>query len=254
MTMGTLIHHVLESVFPEGEPVPEVETVERRVPAALQDAIRQNAIWLDSPGWATECASLMNEARMTALAWGRFLREADAQPLSNEVELSGSHRGLPLAGRADCLLRLPDGHVLVVDHKRSGSAARRDRMANGWDLQVALYRAMLEGPSDALPSAVAEQASEKITAYHTTLDGTVLVDETGTGIPGAECIGGDISAKALAELARLVAQIGGGTIELNRLDDEKRFKKERGITAYALKGNEFVNAFLMSASEDELDA
>jgi hypothetical protein len=74
------------------------------------------------------------------------LSSINARVIDNEIDLMGEAHGLNLFGRADCLLSLPDGRLLIIDHKKSGSGKRRDRMMVGWDLQLALYRAMLLKP------------------------------------------------------------------------------------------------------------
>jgi len=250
MTLGTIMHHVLEFVFPENEPLPDTTKVNARTPDALTDAIGCHAIWLNGPAWTAERANLLREAQMIAQSWGGFLRNASATVLHNEIELAGDFGGLPIAGRADSLLKLPDGRVLVIDHKRSKSYARRERMMKGWDLQVALYRAMLERPSEETPlTRLFQEGAQTITAYHTMLDATVLTDLGGESIPGAEAASVDISTNATDHLLQVVSEVGAGIIRLNRADDIGVMEKERGITPYALKDNEFVKAFTLPAEE-----
>lgn len=246
MTLGTILHQVLEDCFPVGPDVPGEAELEQVVPGALEAAIARHAPWLGGPAWEVERQSLHREALDAALRWARFLRDAGAEVLHNEVSLFGEHDGLALGGKADCILRVPDGRILVVDHKRSSSRGRLVRMQKGWDLQVALYRAMIRNPAEetALTRLVAEGA-RVATAYHTLLDGRVLTDADGAGIPGTRGAGDDPSASALEHLSELLAEVGGGVVRLNRADDLKTFEKERGITAYALKDNAFVASFSM---------
>lgn len=250
MTLGTLMHQVLEDVFAEGTPVPDDVTLTTTVPGVLDKAIRRHAAWLSDAAWATERASLLREAQDICTAWAGFLRDTGAEVLHNEIELKGDHGGLLLHGKADCLLRLPDGRILVVDHKRSSAGGRRDRMAKGWDLQVALYRAMLERPSEesALTWLVAEGA-QVVTAYHMLRDGTVLSDAHGGNVPRVETAGEDAAVNAMEHLAKVLAEVGAGTIRLNRDGDAKTFDKERGIKAYALE-NPLVAAFCLPETED----
>jgi hypothetical protein len=252
MTLGTILHQVLEDSFPEGTPVPAPDALSATVPQALDAAIGRHAAWLTGPSWANERLSLLREAQDVATAWAGFLTATGAEILHNEIALKGDHGGLLLHGKADCLLRLPDGRILVVDHKRSSSASRRDRMAKGWDLQVALYRAMLERPTEetALTRLVAKGA-QVVTAYHTMLDSTVLSDAAGAGVPRIEAAGADASAHAMTELAALVAEVGAGTIRLNHAGDSKTFEKDRGIKAYALANNAFVAAFMLPEEDTE---
>ncbi|WP_165590733.1 PD-(D/E)XK nuclease family protein [Ruegeria denitrificans] len=250
MTLGTIMHHILEVVFPKEEPIPDATAVDVKTPEALVDAIKCHAIWLNGPAWNTERANLLREARMIAQSWGGFLRKSEATVLHNEIGLEGDFDGLPIAGRADSLLRLPNDRVLVVDHKRSKSYSRRARMTKGWDLQVALYRAMLERPSEAMSlTRLVPEGVKTTTAYHTMLDATVLTDFGGEGIPGAEVASVDISANATDHLLQAVSEARAGIIRLNRSDDISIMEKDRGITPYALKDNEFVKAFTLPAEE-----
>tara|TARA_R110002124_G_scaffold159631_1_gene326891 strand:+ start:24485 stop:27079 length:2595 start_codon:yes stop_codon:yes gene_type:complete len=252
MTLGTLLHHVMEVVFPEGTKMPNHSQVAEAVPDALSDAIRRYASWLSNDAWETERQSLLLEALNVTASWAVFLNETAAEVLHNEIGLAGDHEGLLLRGKADCLLKLPDGRILVVDHKRSSSGARRDRMAKGWDLQVALYQSMLERPSiqTALTDLVA-QGADVLTAYHTMLDGTVLSDTAGAGLRWVESVSADASEQAIEHLAKVVTEVRAGKIRLNHAGDAAAIKKERGITAYSLEDNAFVSAFLMSSDEED---
>lgn len=122
MTLGSILHRVLELVFPEGTKAFDDRSVSTAVPQALDAAIERYASWLSAPAWQVERASLLREAHEVVAAWALFLRTTGAEVLHNEIDLSGEHGGLQIAGKADCLLKLPDGRVLVVDHKRSRAA------------------------------------------------------------------------------------------------------------------------------------
>jgi RecB family exonuclease len=254
LTLGNVMHKVVELLFPVEAKVPEDRALHTGLPDALDKAIGLEAPWLAGPDWTAERASLRREAERTVLAWARFLRTSGAEILGTEIDLAGDHGGLLIRGRADCVLRLPDGRLLVVDHKRSSARGRRDRMSKGWDLQVALYRAMLQRPTeDTALTDLVRAGARPVTAYHTMLDGTVMVDAEGAGIGGAEAATSDISANALELLADRVKEVGGGAIRLNGAGDLERFEKACGITAHALKRTGFVTAFLMPESEDEME-
>lgn len=254
LTLGTLVHGVLERVFGEDNPVPDPDKALAQASAALDDTIAHNASWLASSAWEIERASLLREAQECVQRWARFLRDVGATVLSNEISLAGEYHGLRIAGRADTVLSLPDGRLMVVDHKRESSEKRRKRMALGWDLQVALYRAMLEQPeTETELSPAADDGRLPVTAYHLTRDGVVLVDETGAGIPRTDCASTDASGAALANLTELVQKARAGHVTLNCAGDEKRFEKERGLRAYALRDNELVRAFLIPEPEGTAD-
>lgn len=252
LILGTLIGRVLEDLFPGAAPVPDDATLTTATPTALDQAIASVAPWLIGPQWAVERSGLERETLSSVLAWAHFLRGSGAVVLGNEMELAGEHDGLLIAGRADTLLQLPDGNLLLIDHKRSGARGRRDRMFKAWDLQVALYRAMLQRPSvqTDLTRQVA-QGRPPITGYHTTLDSTVLVESAGAGIPGAEVVAEDISGAAMAQLVKRVAEVGAGIVVLNSAGDAKRFEKDCGIKAYALRDHALLLALMLPEQDDE---
>jgi RecB family exonuclease len=234
LTLGSLMHKVIELLFPEEAPVPEDQALRSGLPDALDKAIASEAPWLAGPDWTAERGSLRKEAETTVLAWARFLRTSGAEILRNEIDLAGDHGGLLIRGRADCVLRLPDGRLLVVDHKRSRASGRRDRMTKGWDLQVALYRAMLERPTeDTALTDLVRAGARPVTAYHTMLDCVVMVDADGAGIAGAEAATADISANALELLADRVKEVGGGTIRLNLAGDDQAVRE--GLRDHGLR-------------------
>ncbi|WP_428925418.1 PD-(D/E)XK nuclease family protein [Marinibacterium sp. SX1] len=254
MTMGTLMHQVLEDIFTERAPVPPDDAILARVPEVLHEVLSRHADWLLDGAWATERRNLEREARTICLAWAGFLRRSGAVILHNEMALRGDHAGLLLNGKADCLLELPDGRILVVDHKRARAKGRRERMSRGWDLQVALYRAMLERPDEETElTRLVQGGARVVTAYHMLMDGTVLSDADGAGLTGVECAADDASANAIDHLARVLAEVGMGTIRLNRHGDAQTFAKDRGLPAYAL-ANPLVAAFCLPDQPDEMEA
>lgn len=87
MTLGTLMHQVLEDVFAEGSSVPDDPTLTTTVPGVLDKAIRRHAAWLSDAAWATERASLLREAQDICTAWAGFLCDTGAEVLHNEIAL-----------------------------------------------------------------------------------------------------------------------------------------------------------------------
>jgi RecB family exonuclease len=244
LTLGNLAHHVLEHAFPSGGTVPSEADLAGGIDALVAAAIAKEASWLAAPGWETERASLARALARTVQSWRRRLAGMGAEVLANEIPLAGDGHGLLLSGRADCLLRLGDGRLVVVDHKRSSSHGREERMRRGWDLQVELYQAMLARPSGPSPVPAGARVA---TAYHCLLDDRVLSHGL-PGVPGIDDLDTETSGEALAELSRLTASLGAGSVPLGRAGDRERLRKERGMTAYALD-DAFVGAFGMPAPE-----
>lgn len=253
LEQGSLLHGVLELAFPAEEPTPDDAALAAGLDGWFDAAVEDVAPWLDDPIWASERAGCRREAERTCLAWARFLRGAGAETVGIEMALAGTRNGLAIAGRADALLRLPDGRVLVVDHKGSSSGRRRMRMQAGWDLQVALYRTMLAAPAPTAEAAASLVAGAEVAvAYHTTRDGAVLTDARAP-IPGAETLGADIAAEALARLDARLEEVAAGRISLGDGAEAKALEKV-GITPYALRDVPLVAAFLRpdTAADEEL--
>jgi ATP-dependent helicase/nuclease subunit B len=248
LTLGTLLHGVLERVFPAGAPIPESEDLSAQAVEALNEAIHEDARFLERTEWATERESLRLEAIASVQGWRRILEANQAEVLANEISLFGAIDGLPIAGKADAVLALPDGRLVVVDHKRAGSGPRRDRLNSGWDLQVALYRKMLETtPLEFSGIASAGSASTIVCAYHTLMDQTLLTDAVDP-IVGAETVNADISGNALHFLKERLKQVRRGIIELNHEGDPEAWSKERSVKAYALE-DPLQKAFMLPNEE-----
>jgi RecB family exonuclease len=241
LTLGKLIHGTLEGLFPEGAHELDEATIRTGFSAAFEAAIARNAPWLAGAGWVTERTNLAREAFEAALTWGRFLADNGAQIRQVETTLSGTyHFDLPIHGRADCLLDLPDGRVIVVDHKRSNSSSRRKRMEAGADLQVELYRRMIA----TTPDFAHLSPNYIITAYHCTLDGRVLTGPEGAGLKSARPVSGQIGTVADQIVAERITALSAGRFALNRASDAETFEKKLGIKAYALE-NPLIAAFLI---------
>lgn len=246
MLSGTLAHHVLEHVFAQGAALPDLAELPALTETHLAQGIARHAPFLAGAEWQLERETLRRAALRAVQTWHGILAANGAQILRNEIRLEGNAHGIEIRGRADCILQLGGGQLVIVDHKKSGSTRRRIRMREGWDLQIGLYRAMLARPirreGDGLDLVAGQTPA---IAYHLLNDGTVLVsglDATPGGrIEGVE---GDISAKAVALLQARLAEVGGGSIRLNGIEDEAAFGKAAALTAYALDASPLIRRFM----------
>lgn len=244
---GTLAHEAFEHLFPKDSPLPDADTIRGRVPAVLAQAIRRHAPFLQAAIWRVERQGLERDVSLAAIRWSEALDAAGAKVIDNEIALMGDVHGLKLYGRADCLLRLPDGRLVIVDHKKAGSAKRRERMEAGWDLQVALYRAMLLRPdleAGQLADALATKPQIGV-AYHLINDGGILLHGIDAPAPVFEMVAEEISSNAVALLNDRIAEVGSGRIRLNTVDDAAFFEKSGKFTPYALNDSTLVVAFLV---------
>lgn len=254
MLSGTLAHHVLEHAFTPDHPLPAAEDLPALVETHLSRGIARHAPFLAAAEWQLERETLRREALRAAEVWRNILTDSGLRILGNELRLEGTAHGIGIRGRADCILQLGDGRLVIVDHKKSGSDRRRKRMRAGWDLQIGLYRAMLARPIRAEGDGLDLIAGQTpAIAYHLLNDGTVLVSGLDPAPGGrVEAVAGDISAKAVALLQTRLAEVGGGSIRLNGSEDEVAFGKAAALTAYALDASPLLRRFMTEGQSIDL--
>lgn len=250
---ATLAHDVLEHLFRPGAPLPLDNEIAERTPGILTEAIRRRAPFAQGALWAVERDSLTRETILAARNWATALRAMQAEIAANEVALRGEWHGISLRGFADSVLRLPGGDLLVVDHKKSRSGQRQERMQAGWDLQTELYRAMLRNPApltaDAPPSPFAGANGRIGVAYHLLNDSGILCHGIEMTADPVTRISDDISVNALEMLKERLADVGAGRICLNSTEDADFFSKTCKFTPYALDASPLIAAFTIGESD-----
>lgn len=251
MASGTIAHDVLEFLFPKDTALPDHEQIDTAVPELLAAAIRKYAPFLQRAIWAVEREGLQRDIRQAAHVWRDTLEGLSASVIDNEIDLRGEALGILMRGRADCLLQLADGSLLVVDHKKSGTAKRRARLEAGWDLQLGLYRAMLMRPeksSEVLEDALAGHPTIGV-AYHLINDQGVLLEGLDPPEGVVTVMNGEISANAMSLLVTRLAEVGSGVIRLNTTDDRSFFEKTANVAPYALDRSPLVTHFMMPGAQ-----
>lgn len=253
MTKGNIAHDVFEHVFLKDQPVPEADALAELIPEAYDRALTRHAGYLRSLSWEMERRGLEREIIAAALRWRDHLLALNAKIIGNEIWLAGEAHGINLHGKADAILELPDGALLIVDHKKSGTKGRRQRMEAGWDLQAGLYADMIARPmrreSDGMDALIGRKVA---VAYHLMNDGGLLTSglALAEGSPARE-MGDAVNAGAVAKLAERLSELGAGRVVLNTSKDEAFFKKEAGFTPYALTdGSALVTAFIRTLEEE----
>lgn len=252
MAKGNIAHHVFEHVFAPGDLL-TAQALTDAVPEAYERALIRYAGFLRSPSWEMERKGLEREILQAARRWREHLLALDAKTIGNEIWLAGEAHGIRLHGKADAILELPDGALLVVDHKKSGTAGRRKRMEAGWDLQAGLYRDLIARPIRRENDGMEPLIGRKVgIGYHLMNDGGLLT----SGLPPAEGspardMGAAVNESALARLTERLAEVGAGRVVLNTTADADFFKKEAGFTPYALtEGSALVTAFIREVGEE----
>lgn len=247
MAQGSLYHAVLENLFPAGAPPSEKELLDA-FDLAFDSAVGNAARLLREDVWKVEAASFRSEALRMALRWRSRLEAMGARVLASEQRLEGTALGLGMNGIADALIGLPGGRMMVVDFKASKSDGRRKRMEKGWDLQVALYRLMIEGAGNEETRRIAEGGEDVDIAYHLLRDGVTLATGRATDSGELERVGSDISGQALKRLGRTLSELENGMIRLNGRDDAREFEKESGFKPYALVDDPLAMAFCVDSA------
>jgi RecB family exonuclease len=258
---GTLAHAVFEALFAPGDALPDREAIPADVREHLGHAIRRCAPFLNDSPWQVERRHLERELVEAAGAWRGTLERLGAEVVAAEVWLEGRLGELPIRGQADAILALPGDRLLVVDYKKSSSGSREDRMEQGYDSQLCLYRTMLEtgGPQGSDQAALATRLAD---CAHTGIlycmlnDGALLSDEgppDGTVVPGWRTFEDDVSAQAMVLIEKRLADLEGGRVRLNRVGDETFFTKVAGVTPYALENSPLITLFALPDDGEALE-
>ena len=166
---------------------------------------------------------------------------------------------MPCRGFVDCVLLLPDGSLVIVDHKTSGSGTRRQRMESGFDLQVEIYRSLANQASSASSQTGLEvkalaQGGAMAVAYHTTRDGILLLNGLAMAAPpgGVEVIDTDIASAATVRITQEIARLRAGTLRLPG-EEERTMLEKAGVGLYALEMSPLVGVFTPAAPAQEGD-
>lgn len=250
---GNIAHEVFEHVFLKDQPVPEPEALTAAVSEVYDRALTRHAGYLRSPSWEMERRGLEREITEAALRWREHLLTLEAKVIGNEIWLAGEAFGINLHGKADAILELPNGELLIVDHKKSGTNGRRKRMDKGWDLQAGLYADMIARPTRREGDEMEPLFGRKVAvAYHLMNDGGLLTSGLAlTEDSLARDMGDEVNAEAVAKLAERLAELGAGRVVLNTSKDKAFFEKEAGFTPYALTdGSALVTAFIRTLEEE----
>lgn len=254
MIRGNVVHAVLEALFPANAPMCADDALDAAVAEACEAAIRRTAGFLRGPAWEMERVALQREIGQAVRLWREHLSAMGAAVVGTEIWLRGEAHGIRMHGKADAILRLRDGTLLIVDHKTSGTRGRKDRMTAGWDLQAGLYRDMLLRPERSEGDGMDLLLGAPVGfGYHLTRDGGLLTSGLAAAPGGpARDMGDAVNMHAIARLVERLAQVGAGRLVLNTDADEKFFRSQAKMTPYALTdGSALVRAFLRAADEQE---
>lgn len=229
-TQGTIAHGVFEECFCPENPEYDLSGIE----SIVERRIQEYAPFLSQPHKRLEYEQLLSAILKSAKEFKALLVHCDAKVEKTEERLTGELFGIPVAGRTDALLKMA-GKNLVLDYKKSGSRKRIERMQNGFDHQLFLYRLMLDDEN-------------ALTAYYTMNDATLVVDQPmhceenlDLNIVGLE---NDCTINASSLLHERIEELKRGVIKLNSVGDNDLWKG-RGVTAsYTLEGSPLITLFM----------
>lgn len=244
---GNIAHHVFEHVFLKDEPPPPDEKLSAAISEAYAKAVFRYAPFLRSPLWEMERRGLEREIARAAIGWRDRLLRIGARTVVNEVWLNGVAHGIALKGKADTVLELPSGDLLLVDHKKSGTKRRRQRMEAGWDLQAGLYRDMIMNPTrsegDGLDALIGRSVG---LAYHLMNDGGLLTSGVSLQAdPEARDMGNEVNANVIVKLEERLSELKSGRVVLNTIADVDFFRKQGRFEPYVLvEGSPLVTRFM----------
>ena len=250
-TKGTLAHSVFERLFNPDENLRSAEEIRNLVPGLLDRAIEAKAPPLSASEWALQRSNLIAEIEAAALKWNELLRAVDARVVATELAVSGQFDGVPIQGRTDVVLLLPDGRLLVADYKKSSSRTRRKRMRAGYDSQASLYVRMLKsGECGKCPENLEQalRAKGAVGAIYFTLNDEVAllggIQARDLDARGFEVVGADVSGKAMELLSRRVADLKKGLVQLPRVKEIEMLDKEGSLSArYVLEDSPLLGLF-----------
>lgn len=139
---GNLAHEIARRLLPPGPPPPLMD-VRRDASAVFEQLLPQMAAPLQQPEHAGELAAARELVPAALEALVRLLHDRGLEVVGAELDRQGAHRGMPLHGRLDLLVRR-GAEVAVLDLKWTRSERRYlEEVAEGRAVQLAIYRAMV---------------------------------------------------------------------------------------------------------------
>jgi len=243
--LGSLAHGVYENLFKPGQSIPAAAAIKAAVPDLLEQELKQIAPYMLAQKWAIERHKLADDITRSAVDWGYALERLGATIVDNEIWLKGEYSGIPIHGQTDCILKLPNDQLAVVDYKKAGIANREKPMSKGYDCQVSLYREML---SSGLPEPHQELDVSHVEVLYYMMNSQKIVAENSLpgsdDVPGWVTIENDVSVNAMALIKQRVDQIRRGEIVLNKASDERFYDREAGLKPYAIERSPLVRLFM----------
>ena len=251
MILGNLAHGVYENIFKPEKPIPTAGAIEAKVPGLLEQELKRYAPYMLAQKWAIERHKLVDDITRSAIEWGDALSQLGASIVGNEIWLKGEYSGIAIHGQADCIFKLPDGQLAVVDYKKSSHGPRENQMNKGYDSQVSLYREMLKS---GLPEPHQDLDVSNTEVLYYMMNSRKIISEKpmpgSANVPGWITIEADVAVNAMQLIKQRVDQVRQGKVILNKTSDEDFFNSEAGFKPYALDKSPLIRLFMKSDAGD----
>jgi ATP-dependent helicase/nuclease subunit B len=150
--IGTFAHRLIQTLLLEGPGPADADTAYQQVADDFDRSVAGEAATLLRPGRDLELRRARDTIAAAARGLVQTLAEAGLRPIGKETATRGTLAGQPWKGSADLVLEGPRGKA-VLDLKQGGAAYRKEALAKGAALQLALYAQGLATPAGALPPA-----------------------------------------------------------------------------------------------------
>lgn len=230
---GTIAHKVFE-LFHEHQNQAWSETL---FDTLFNQAVREEAAFLDSPQWRLKRTNLRNRVYRALNNFAAWCNQENWTISEVELELQGQLWDTPLKGYVDAVLS-SGNQRLIVDYKTSKLTSRLKRLEKGYELQTLIYRQLFQQNNE---------QGEVMSGYYTLNDTTLLTDQPLKPSNQLNVLQPEPGLVAQSEKAAELVQarlkdIENGNIRLNVRSDEKAWK-DRGITPYSLTDNPIVSRF-----------
>jgi len=149
--LGNIAHAIAQIVLQPGAP-PDSHTARNQAEAAFDNIVAMIAAPLQQPGAAGDLALARRRIPLSIADLAKHLKDHNLIVVGSELEREASFgTGLNVSGRLDLVVRDAQGHLAIIDLKWTRSEKyRREQIAEGRALQLAIYGAILEPSSEAV--------------------------------------------------------------------------------------------------------
>jgi hypothetical protein len=242
MLQGTIAHKVFELHF-DSQSHFSIENFEE----LFNESIVIEAPFLLNSSWRIERIQLQNEVYKSIVPFVEWCQSRHWKIKETELSMLGHLWDIPLRGFADAIFENTQT-ALIIDYKKSKSDKRLKMLNAGFDLQTYIYRELYQ-------QMTKTNVINIRSGYYTMNDNVLLVDgvakDNSTEIQqvSPEVSLEDQSENAIKEVMKRLSELRNGTIELNSIDEQKRWN-EIGIAAeYTFDRHPLVKHFMKSAEE-----